>query len=166
MFIDIYSIPFVKTLSDNFEQNTWNTLSKETKQELLGEVADDIANKLKLPKKPEVVFDSNIKVSNGDYGVYFENDNTVYLSADFLKAKDKELIVESVKTIAHELKHAHQYQVMSDQTSIFYDEKLVYSLNHYISPETNFAAYQAQLCEADAVRYETLYANNFFGFAS
>ena len=155
-----------KTLSDNFEQNTWNTLSKETKQELLGEVADDIANKLKLPKKPEVVFDSNIKVSNGDYGVYCENDNTVYLSADFLKAKDKELIVESVKTIAHELKHAHQYQVMSDQTSIFYDEKMVYSLNHYITPETNFAAYQAQLCEADAVRYETLYANNFFGFAS
>ncbi|MEE0264642.1 MAG: hypothetical protein UD936_03355 [Acutalibacteraceae bacterium] len=131
---------------DKFADEKWDKLSEAKKMKVIDSFADVLCDKLGITERPKVTLFDN----SDNYGLYCHGTNSVELNRSILN-NPKEL----VDTIAHETRHAYQYQRASigkTRMDGLYGTNIV----NYIAPVKvngkyiNFIEYQEQLIEAEA----------------
>ncbi len=126
----------------------WQYLEEDEKMEMIDALSNKISEMLELKERPEVTY---YDAEENDCGAYNQATNSIELNCSLLANPD-----ELIETIAHELRHAYQYQKsMAPETRL----DLLYRVNfeNYISPISLgdgkylfFTDYQDQLVEVEA----------------
>lgn len=146
-FIIDYTDKLTKCLN-GFETDSWNEQSLEEKKERIDRLTKLIGEQLELKEMPYISYFEGPDVMCGSFD---QSKNTMELNCILLD-NPKEL----VNTIAHELRHAYQYQRAMNPESL---TDMLYRLNfdNYISPVClgngkylYYTDYQDQLVEAEA----------------
>lgn len=145
----------IQAVLDKFEDARWEQLTKIERIAVIREFADVLSQKLELSNRPEIGF------YKGDMeycGAYKQWDNSIEINSRYFN-NPKEL----VDTIAHEMRHAYQYQrAQLQETQV----DLMYKCNfeNYISPQKLadgkylfFTDYQDQFIEAEARAFANLF---------
>ena len=100
-----------------------------------------------------VYYDSNSEIQ----GFYDRQADIVFVN---MRAPGHNSSIELADTIAHELRHAWQYQ----QIQINPNSEFASSLNNYVSPQSGsmeaYSQYRNQLCELDAWEYGGKFAQH------
>ena len=145
----------IQTVLDKFENGSWERLSDYERKTLVGELADLIGKKLGLDEIPEIAF---FEAPENCCGAFNQVTNTVEInSGSFTQPK------ELINTIAHEIRHAYQYQRALKQETY---KDMLYKCNfeNYISPieladgkYLFFTDYQDQLIEAEARAFANIF---------
>ena len=146
----------VQEILDKFDEGKWKNLDDSEQKDLIKELATAISEKLELDEKPEITFCDG---SENSYGSYNPGSNSVEInSKNFQNPK------EVIDTVAHELRHAYQYQ-RADKLETMEDLLYKVNLDNYISPISldgkylSFTDYQDQLVEAEARAFANLFRN-------
>lgn len=115
----------MKELLNKFNEEEWVRLSDEEKEETIDELVKTISGKLELKEIPDVgCYDAD----PSDCGFYDPGNNLLGINACELDDPR-----ELVNTIAHELRHAYQYQCAENPDS--YEDKLYrINIDNYIKP--------------------------------
>ncbi len=126
----------------------WQYLEEDEKMEMIDALSNKIGEMLELKERPEVIY---YDAEENYCGAYNQTTNSIELNCSLLANPD-----ELIETIAHELRHAYQYQKsMAPETRL----DLLYRVNfeNYISPISLgdgkylfFTDYQDQLVEVEA----------------
>lgn len=137
----------IKLLQD-IKDIEWQYLEEDEKMEMIDALSNKISEMLELKERPEVTY---YDAEENDCGAYNQATNSIELNCSLLANPD-----ELIETIAHELRHAYQYQKsMAPETRL----DLLYRVNfeNYISPISLgdgkylfFTDYQDQLVEVEA----------------
>jgi len=127
----------------DFNQDTWEGLDLDQKQEAVRELSDWLLTKLELTDAPQVEF-YNGGSDNGEYGYYSSDDNKLFINSEMLGSNS-----EAADTVAHELWHAYQHQC-AENPGRAKDYQYQYGFEHYIFSDVDFEGYQDQLVEAEA----------------
>ena len=142
-------------LLDQFKIDHWEQLSENERKMLVCELAVMIGKKLGLEDIPTLSFFDG---SENDYGTFNRDGNTIEINSNNF-SQPKELI----DTIAHEVRHAYQYQ-RALKLETYEDMLYKYNFDNYISPlKTSngeylfFTDYQDQLVEAEARAFANLF---------
>lgn len=146
--IDFHVSDSLSDLLDSFKENNWNDLNqvdKKTKMELLTLL---LGKELGLEAIPELqVADS----PGGECGAYIEKDNLIILSDQYINNG-----VETVDTIAHEMRHAYQHK-RAKMLETKEDMLFRTNLDNYLTPlqmpdgsYINYTDYLDQYVEVDA----------------
>ena len=87
----------------------------------------------------------------GKFGGYDVNTNSIELNSSYLENPDCE---DLLNTILHESRHAFQAKCIDHPASVTVKENVIDvwkdNMDHYISPEFDFEAYENQEIEKDA----------------
>lgn len=141
---------------EKFDSENWNNLDESQKVEVVEEFMALLCEKLGIEEQPRLVLfedDENL------CGAYNNQTNTMELNRNILN-NPKEVI----NTVAHEARHAYQYQrACIGETR----EDVLYAINflNYIEPiqvdgkYVNFNEYQNQLLEAEARAFAKMFNN-------
>lgn len=92
-----------------------------------------------------------------DYGCYDPDSNTIYINQSSFDDPQ-----EIVDTVAHEMRHAYQYE-RAQKLETYEDYLYAYNFVNYISPYmsedgyVNFIDYQDQFVEAEARAFASLF---------
>ena len=125
----------------DFTPENWKKLTDVEKKEKITDLCDYISRKLDIKTPPEVVF---INEDRSFFGGFSGSDNTLYINEKFLNNP-----FELVDTIAHELRHAFQFQrALNPETML--DEMYAVNFEFYIRPEDDYMGYKSQLVESEA----------------
>lgn len=126
----------------------WQYLEEDEKMVMIDALSNKISEMLELKERPEVTY---YDAEENYCGAYNQATNSIELNCSLLANPD-----ELIETIAHELRHAYQYQKsMAPETRL----DLLYRVNfeNYISPISLgdgkylfFTDYQDQLVEVEA----------------
>ena len=137
-----------------FDVENWNKLDESQKVEVIEDLISHLCEKMGIEEKPNLVFfEDNENVC----GAYNNQTNTMELNRNILNNPN-----EVLNTVAHEARHAYQYQrACIGETR----EDVLYAINflNYIEPiligdkYVNYNEYQNQLLEAEA----RAFAKNF-----
>lgn len=137
-----------------FDVENWNKLDESQKVEVIEDFISHLCEKMGIEEKPNLVFfEDNENVC----GAYNNQTNTMELNRNILNNPN-----EVLNTVAHEARHAYQYQrACIGETR----EDVLYAINflNYIEPiligdkYVNYNEYQNQLLEAEA----RAFAKNF-----
>ena len=126
----------------------WTYLDEDEKMEMLDALSDKISEMLELKEQPEVIY---YDADENDCGAYNQATNSIELNSSLLASPE-----DLIETIAHELRHAYQYQKSREPETRL---DLLYRVNfeNYISPISLgdgkylfFTDYQDQLVEVEA----------------
>lgn len=147
----------VQEILDKFDEDKWNNMDESEQKDLIKELATAISEKLELDEKPKITFCDG---SENSYGAYYPGSNSVEInSKNFQNPK------EVIDTVAHELRHAYQYQ-RADKLETMEDMLYKVNLDNYISPISLenrkyllFTDYQDQLVESEARAFANLFRN-------
>lgn len=138
----------------SFKTPIWESLTMEEKEDSCKELSQKIADRLGIDNKPEVEF---YEADPHDCGAFDPDRNCIRINRNNFDSPQ-----EIVDTIAHETRHAYQYQrAVSPETYI--DLLYAYNFTHYIVPYAdengyvNFMDYQDQLIEAEARAFANLF---------
>lgn len=131
-----------------FGENNWMMLDIDERCNLIEKMADAIGKRLKLEDNVEVKF----FIGNKDNCGWFNGkEKAVVVNLNIFDSPE-----EVLDTLAHEMKHAHQYS-RAQKCETEQDRLYKYNFKHYISPMTdkngfyvNFLEYQGQFIEAEA----------------
>jgi hypothetical protein len=135
-------------LLQNIKDTEWIYLDEDEKMEMIDTLSDKIGEMLELKEQPEVVY---YDADENDCGAYNQATNSIELNSSLLTSPE-----DLIETIAHELRHAYQYQKSRDPETRL---DLLYRVNfeNYISPISLgdgkylfFTDYQDQLVEVEA----------------
>lgn len=140
---------------DKFESNKWERLSTPERKNAVVEFVDVLSGKLELEDTPKVNFHMD---SLGDYGRYNHRGNSIEINLRYLDDPK-----ETMDTLAHELRHAYQYQrAQVCETKV--DQIYAFNFDNYISPiemENGdymfYTDYQGQYIEAEARAFANLF---------
>lgn len=132
----------------------WQNLYEGDKYNLIKEFKNVLCEKLDIINKPSIVFGD---MEEMEFGKFIKENNEILINKDLLN-NPKEL----VNTIAHEIRHAYQWQCANRGVTM---EDLLYKRNfeNYITPFTqeeiyqNYIDYKQQLVEADAEAFADLF---------
>ena len=136
----------------------WLYLDEDEKMEMLDALSDKIGEMLELKEQPEVIY---YDADENDCGAYNQATNSIELNCSLLAYPD-----ELIETIAHELRHAYQYQKSIEPETRL---DLLYRVNfeNYISPISLgdgkylfFTDYQDQLVEVEARAFAKQFSGN------
>lgn len=140
----------------NFDNENWNELNETQKLEVIDDFISILCEKMGVEEKPRLfLFENDENIC----GAYNNQTNTLELNRNILD-KPKEVI----NTIAHETRHAYQYQrACTGETR----EDVLYAINflNYVEPiqfegnYVNFNEYQNQLIEAEARAFAKQFSN-------
>lgn len=144
-----------------FEDENWKDASIEEKKEAISDLRDCVADDLGLKEKPEIKYfsddveEGDVPCGPDDYGCYVPEQNTLYINTKYIKDGR-----ETAKTVAHESRHAWQYERAENPTTAQdYRFKENLAPDHYIRPEDDRVGYYNQLVEVDARNYEANIGN-------
>lgn len=135
-------------LLQNIKDTEWIYLDEDEKMEMIDTLSDKIGEMLELKEQPEVIY---YDADENDCGAYNQATNSIELNSSLLTSPE-----DLIETIAHELRHAYQYQKSRDPETRL---DLLYRVNfeNYISPISLgdgkylfFTDYQDQLVEVEA----------------
>lgn len=135
-------------LLQNIKDTEWIYLDEDEKMEMIDTLSDKIGEMLELKEQPEVIY---YDADENDCGAYNQAMNSIELNSSLLTSPE-----DLIETIAHELRHAYQYQKSRDPETRL---DLLYRVNfeNYISPISLgdgkylfFTDYQDQLVEVEA----------------
>lgn len=134
----------MENLAD-FKPENWEQLSLDEKKHSIEGLADSNADILGLQHRPRI--DYYADDSSGDYGSYSGEGNSLAMNECNLSDGP-----ETADTVAHELRHAYQYEHAQNPTS---QQDLLFRENfdHYVAPEQDYAGYKDQTLESDARDY-------------
>lgn len=144
----------LQKLLDDFEENRWNELSESEKSDIIENLVDYLCEALEIKNNPLICFfedDENI------CGAFNSYSNTIDINKNTLHNPK-----EVVDTIAHETRHAYQYQRAAiGKTDI--DKLYAFNFENYIAPIVvdgefvNFLEYQDQFIEVEARAFANLF---------
>ncbi len=120
----------------------WGNMQIQEKGDVISKWVSFISEKIELNNAPDVAIYHGENKSH--YGGYDVNSNTILLNDSRLDTPQ-----QTVKTIAHELWHAHQYECAAEPKSF---RHLLYrdNFSNYIEPHYNYDLYRSQLVEVEA----------------
>ena len=140
----------------NFDNENWNELNETQKLEVIDDFISILCEKMGGEEKPRLfLFENDENIC----GAYNNQTNILELNRNILD-KPKEVI----NTIAHETRHAYQYQrACIGETR----EDVLYAINflNYVEPiqfegnYVNFNEYENQLIEAEARAFAKQFSN-------
>lgn len=126
---------------NKFKPETWEKLSESAQKSAINRLSKFIAKDIGLADKTPKINYYNDPSDDAGYGFFRESDYSININKAYWNDS-----AELVDTLAHELQHAQQWQlvkagVVNDVTS---------SYLNYITPEENWTAYRRQACEDQA----------------
>lgn len=98
---DVNDVEITNTLSEI--KNNWNEQNEDERFGMIEDFSNILAEKLGLEKIPKCNF--YFADGQGNYGFYSQKDNSINLNTKYLHDYK-----ETIDTVAHELRHAYQYQ--------------------------------------------------------
>jgi hypothetical protein len=148
----VFDFPFddeVTKALTRFDEGEWSQLTTSERLEAMRAFVELLAAKLGLEKVPEIVL-----FDGPEYllGTFVEGKGEVEINQALLE--DPKALVN---TLAHEMRHAYQYEhAMNPQcwTDVLYR----INFDNYVTPEMSFEDYQDQLVEAEARAFAKLFA--------
>ena len=139
-----------------FDDTHWNSLTEAQKRDLICDFGEILARKRGLEEVPEIDFVKKAELSCGSFKQRY---NSIEINTNiFCNSK------EVIDTVAHEMRHAYQYQRANILET---REDLLYKANfdNYVSPipledgkYLFFIDYQDQLVEAEARAFAKLFS--------
>ncbi|MEK3976220.1 DUF6782 family putative metallopeptidase [Psychrobacillus sp. FSL K6-1267] len=161
-------------IGKKFDEISWGNLNEQSQIDCINELADFLVDRMKIKKKPKIELG---KLQN-DYGAYLPESNKIYINKDTLAVGGTLTAV----TLAHELRHAYQFQIIHEVESLkwtkLYKTNLRQRLDYFISNPNNDPVqlwkenykkyyndgpeYEEQPLEFDAFRYERKFLEKFF----
>ena len=126
---------------NKFKPDMWEKLSESAQKSAINRLSKFIAKDIGLADKTPKINYYNDPSDDAGYGFFRESDYSININKAYWNDS-----AELVDTLAHELQHAQQWQlvkagVVNDVTS---------SYLNYITPEENWTAYRRQACEDQA----------------
>lgn len=138
----------LKKVLDYFDESEWEGLGKEEKKAVALVFTGYLTAKLDISKMPEVIYKN---MPEDFYGGYDCESNTMIINNKLLD-KPKEL----ADTIAHEMRHAYQYERVK-RGETYQDALYEYNIDNYVSAERDMDGnwvyineYEDQLVEVEA----------------
>jgi|GEM_PF-5850644 len=133
-----------------FIESNWKLLSDDDKKKAIENIALTIAKDLGLNRMPEIVIEKDLKNPDGlnTGGNYYNVENIIKLNMDSISNNGAVALTH----IAHELRHAWQYQrAVNPVTDL--DKELAENIKNYVSLSVNPEGYRTQIMETDARSY-------------
>lgn len=146
--------PEIKDALLPFEKSTWEKLTELEKATAIDNLTNILSDKLSLSEKPIVEFFEDNK---NNCGCYVSGENKIRINKNNFDNPN-----EVVDTIAHEMRHAYQYE-RANIGETYMDILYRYNFANYIEPVkvdkkyVNFTDYQNQLVEAEARAFAKLF---------
>ena len=128
---------------NKFKPETWEKLSESAQKSAIKRASKFIAKDIGLGDKVPKIKYYNDPSDDAGYGFFRESDYSININKAYWN-DSKEL----VDTIAHELTHAYQSQLVKN--GVLND--VTRSYLHYITPEEDWTAYRRQACEDQAFK--------------
>ena len=125
-----------------FDERDWNNMGLSDRKERIEVLNQYLADTIGLTNIPEIDYYYHDRY--GDYGAYTRSDNKLHINEYMLDDNR-----EAVDTVAHELWHAHQYDLgerLDDRESAQY----FVGFDQYIRPSDDIELYQNQMIESEA----------------
>lgn len=134
----------LETLPD-FRPENWERLSLDDKKESIERLADYNEELLGIEHKPTIDYYS--EEAPGDYGAFSQETNSLAINERHLDDGP-----ETADTVAHEFRHAYQYQHAQNPEN---ELDLAYrdNFSNYVAPDQDYAGYKEQVLERDARDY-------------
>ena len=131
----------------HFNQDDWEMMSLAERKATCNQLADIISDELGLKNRPSIKY--YYSDSDSCYGAFEYNSNRLKINTYYFEKGHTVPWTEIVDTIAHELRHAHQFaNLLVDPNS-----DISRSFINYTSSSESFADYWMQPCEVDARAY-------------
>lgn len=139
----------LKEFSEKFQQENWERLSLDEKLDTINDFAEYQNEKLGIKGNTSIEY-YHSKDKN-DFGGY-----SPYTNAISININNIENAKETMDTIAHEYRHAFQFERASNPET---ERDYIFRENfeNYVSPEIDFRAYLEQEVERDAREYASNY---------
>jgi len=155
-----FDFPFDEEITntlESFSLKKWSQLSVSEKLSAIDSFVDVLNNRLELEERPRIVFFDG---DNDNLGAYIQGKNQIEINSILMDTPS-----ELVNTLAHELRHAYQYEhALSPKNAI--DELYAINFDNYISPGIDangfyhsFFDYEDQLIEAEARAFASLFSS-------
>ncbi len=132
---------------ENFKQSNWENLTIEEKKESIEKL--QAYNQEILGIKDDIKIEYYYKEDESDFGFYHHGSHSMHINEYNLNDNK-----ETADTIAHEMRHAYQYQRAEILEN---DRDIEFMVNNtpgnYIRPEVDFDGYRNQSVEKDAIAY-------------
>lgn len=122
----------------------------EPSEEYITKLTQEISKDLALQTTPKLYFYNApewLVIAS-----YYDGLDYIYVNLGALTSKE-----ETVRAIAHEVRHDYQYEHMNDDTE--YGRAVKANKQNYISYYTDINGYYSQFVEQDAEEYATMYVN-------
>lgn len=135
-----------------FSEDKWADMTDYEKRIMIEKMRDMISDQLGLREKPGIRY-YNSSDKNSGCGYYSDRSNTININEHYMNGNIKNPASEMLDTIAHELRHAYQYQNLGiDEVSRSYINYVEYK------PRLgNWDAYYYQKCEVDSRHFAELW---------
>lgn len=144
----------IRLVLEKFEDESWDYLSEAEKEEVSQDLLQVIAEKLGIERVPVIEF---YESHPNDCGAFNPNKNVVSINRNNFDDPG-----EIIDTIAHEMRHAYQFQRANNPEN-YMDLLYAYNFENYIVPYAaedgyvNFMDYQDQLIEAEARAFASMF---------
>ena len=153
IFLKVKEADFTKEdVVKQFSEEKWAEMTDYEKRLMIEKMRDMVSDQLGLREKPGIRY-YNSSDKNSGCGYYSDRSNTININEHYMNGNIKDPASEMLDTIAHELRHAYQYQNLGvDEVSRSYINYVEYK------PRLgNWDAYYYQPCEVDARNYAELW---------
>lgn len=144
----------ISKVLDRFEDKAWEEMSEDDKEDAIRSLIEAIASQLEIHETPVIEY---YVADNSDCGSYVPDKNVIRINRkNFYNPQ------EIVDTVAHETRHAYQFQ-HANNIETYQDYLYSYNFSNYIAVSTNedgyinFIDYQDQLVEAEARAFAALF---------
>lgn len=128
---------------NKFKPETWEKLSESAQKSAIKRASKFIAKDIGLGDKVPKIKYYNDPSDDAGYGFFRESDYSININKAYWNDS-----TELVDTIAHELTHAYQSQLVKSGIT----NDVTRSYLNYITPEEDWTAYRRQACEDQAFR--------------
>ena len=129
----------------------WNKSSKKERKSICRQLVQFQSSKLGVDNIPEIVYS---EIEDEVLAFYIKSNNTIILSKSCLNENNLSVL----ETIAHEVRHAYQWQYIERFDDKF-ARRLAKNFRNYVTVFSDEDAYYNQFVEKDASKYARRYEN-------
>lgn len=133
-----YRIDNQEKVLKEFKPGTWEKLSEAEQKRAISKLSRFVSQDIGLGDKVPQIKYYDDPSDNAGYGFFSDKDYSININKAYWSDS-----AELVDTVAHELQHAAQWQMIKAGV----DNEITWSYLHYISPEQNRVLYYSQACE-------------------
>lgn len=145
--IELFTKHYAEKLDDNRLKSIKETFIKNP-EDGIREAADYLAEVFGIEEPIDVVFVEVVDGNKKTAGLYSHSERRISIKKD----KYWYSFGDSMDTIAHEMWHAHQHDIIDKNTEDEYAnvEELITNNQHYVQADTDYWGYYNQLFETEA----------------